>query len=67
MSQSLRESLSLNLSLSLSLNPNQARLCAEEAIASSKGDRGARPLSVGEIELSWQDGLREVLMARYGL
>ena len=48
-------------------NPNQARLCAEEAIASSKGDRGARPLSVGEIELSWQEGLREVLMARYGL
>ena len=44
-----------------------ARLCAEEALASSKGDRGARPLSVGEIELGWQEGLRDVLMARYGV
>ena len=42
-----------------------ARLCAEEALAASKGDRGARPLSVGEIELGWEEGLREVLMARY--
>lgn len=42
-----------------------ARLCAEEALAASKGSRGARPLSVGEIELGWEDGLRGVLMARY--
>ena len=41
-----------------------ARLCAEEALAASRGSRGSRPLSVGEIEVGWADGLRAVLMAR---
>lgn len=44
-----------------------ARLCAEEALAASRGSRGSRPLSVGEIESGWADGLRAVLMARYGV
>lgn len=44
-----------------------ARLCAEEALAASRGSRGSRPLSVGEIEVGWADGLRAVLMARYGV
>ena len=44
-----------------------ARLCAEEALAASRGSRGSRPLSVGEIEAGWADGLRAVLMARYGV
>jgi len=51
-----------------------ARLCVEEAAVCranrAMGRRGARPLTVGEIEASWTDddglGLRESLLVRWG-
>ncbi|CAJ1373204.1 unnamed protein product [Effrenium voratum] len=49
-----------------------ARLCVEEAVACranrAKGRRGARPLTVGEIESNWLEsgGLRDLLLARWG-
>ena len=44
-----------------------ARLCAEEALASTRNQRGSRPLSAGEIHEGWEFTLRDSCLVRYGV
>ena len=44
-----------------------ARLCAEEALASTRNERGSRPLSAGEIQEGWEFTLRDSCLVRYGI
>lgn len=46
------------------------RLCVDEALAARRPENaafGRRPLSVGEITANWDGGMRDSLLARYGL
>lgn len=43
------------------------RLCVDEAVASSSGKSGSRPLTPGEITTNFNPEMRDVLLARYGL